>query len=72
MNTVLYSTGCPRCKILEDMLTKKGVSFEKVEDKSVMINKGFMSAPMLVVGDKTYDFVTAMASLREILYNSEG
>ena len=49
---VLYTTGCPVCKMLKDRLDQAGVSYEIEEDANKMIELGFKSAPMLRVDDK--------------------
>lgn len=57
---VLYSTGCPKCKVLEQKLRDKGIEFEVENDVEVMENKGFLMAPMLEVGEKIYDYNEAL------------
>jgi hypothetical protein len=69
---ILYSTDCPKCKILADKLDKEGVQYEVCTDVDLMQKKGFMSAPMLEVCGKTYDFTSALVRMREIVYNAEG
>lgn len=49
MNVILYSAGCPMCKMLETKLKQKNIEFETVSDKDIMIAKGFKSMPMLEV-----------------------
>lgn len=60
MNVILYTTNCPKCKVLEAKLQQKNITFQTVEDEQVMINKGFLSAPMLEVDDQIYDFSGAI------------
>lgn len=60
MQTILYSTGCPKCNILKKKLTQKGVDFKLIEDADAMISKGFMSAPMLEVDGNAMDFMDAV------------
>lgn len=38
MNVILYSTGCPRCKILKSKLDKKGITYSVVDDVDKMLN----------------------------------
>ena len=61
----LYSTYCPKCIVLEKKLNTKGIKFELVEDQDVMIEKGFMSAPMLDVDGKIMDFTEANKWINE-------
>ena len=60
MKVTLYSTNCPRCIVLEKKLNQKNIEFDLVSDEDTMINKGFMTAPMLEVDDEVYDFKGAV------------
>lgn len=57
----LYSTGCPRCKVLEKKLTQKNIEFElKTDfDVSAFLEKGFSSVPLLEVGGEILTFEKA-------------
>lgn len=46
---ILYSTGCPQCKVLKYMLDKKQVKYEECTDKSIMLQLGFDVVPVLEV-----------------------
>lgn len=59
LKVILYSTHCPKCEILKKKLTEKNVDFTEVNDTEVMLEKGFMSAPMLEVGDEIMPFSNA-------------
>lgn len=56
---ILYSTNCPRCRILEKKLQDKGIEFELFNDVDTMIAKGFKEAPKLEVDDVVMDFKEA-------------
>ena len=56
MKIVLYSTGCPRCNVLETKLKNKAILFEEVNDEDIMINKGFDTVPILEVDGNYMDF----------------
>ncbi|MBQ6359568.1 MAG: hypothetical protein IJJ25_00260 [Lachnospiraceae bacterium] len=60
MSIVLYSTGCPKCNVLETKLNNKNIKFDVVTDEEVMQNKGFMSLPMLEVNGEELDFMQAL------------
>ncbi len=45
----LYTTDCPKCKVLEQMLQQKGVPFEISHDIGFLIDMGYQSAPILKV-----------------------
>lgn len=60
MKTILYSTNCPKCNILEKKLKSEGIEFEVVNDAQIMIDKGFEEAPQLEVDGKTMNFMEAI------------
>ena len=60
MTVVLYSTGCPKCNVLEKKLSSAGIEYEIVNDADLMISKGFTSTPMLEVEDEVLDFKKAV------------
>ena len=54
MKVILYSTGCPQCNILKEMLQKKNIIFQ-IEDNVVKMKElGFLSLPMLSVDGKIF------------------
>lgn len=57
---ILYSTDCPRCRILESKLNEKNIDFILAADITDAIDAGFMSAPVLKVDDEWMDFGTAV------------
>lgn len=60
MSVVLYTTGCPKCKILEAKLAQKGISFSIEENLDEMIELGYQSAPLLKVDDNIMEFGAAV------------
>ena len=60
MNVVLYSTHCPKCKVLEAKLNQKSIDYEEVNDVDVMMQNGFTSVPKLEVNGVVYDFKQAV------------
>ena len=60
MNVVLYSTHCPKCKVLALKLKQKSIDYEEINDVEVMKSKGFVSAPKLEVDGVVYDFKEAV------------
>ena len=62
---ILYTTHCPRCKILKDKLVEAGISFIECEDVDTMIDKGIMSAPAFEIDGKIYMFSLAITSIRK-------
>lgn len=63
---ILYSTGCPRCKVLESALEAKGIVYEKVSDEQTIIDMGFLTVPVLQVEGKTMAFPEAYKYVKEI------
>ena len=66
MNVILYSTNCPKCKVLEKKLGDSEIQYEVVTDEDLMIEKGFSSAPMLEVDGTVMDFGKAMKWLKQV------
>ena len=62
----LYTTGCPRCKVLHQKLSDKGLSFTIFDDVDAMIEMGFMEAPVLEVNGKQMNFSEAVAWLNNL------
>lgn len=56
----LYSTGCPKCKVLKSKLDSKKVEYTIIEDIEVMKNKVFNSLPVLEVDGTIYEFREAV------------
>lgn len=60
MNVTLYSTDCPKCKILEKKLLQKSIDFQVVTDRKLMTSLGFSTIPVLKVNDKIMNFKEAV------------
>lgn len=65
MKVVLYSTGCPKCKIIEKKLTQKNIDFTVDTDVDHMIQLGFRSAPILEVDGLLMKFADANKYLND-------
>lgn len=60
---LLYSTHCPKCKVLAQKLDQKGIAYKlkaTPDDLEEIIEKGYKSVPVLVVGDNYMDFMKAV------------
>ena len=66
MKVILYTTHCPKCKVLETKLNQKNIEHEIIEDEQIMLDKGFMSAPMLEIDGEVMDFAAAINWTKEI------
>lgn len=47
----LYSTGCPKCKVLKMKLEQKGLEYTECNDVEKMQELGISTVPMLQVDD---------------------
>jgi glutaredoxin len=56
----VYSTGCPRCKVLEAKLKQKGINFIVENDIDEIMKKGFRTAPVLEYNGEYYTFENAL------------
>lgn len=56
----LYTTNCPKCRVLETKLKQKKIDFETITDISVIQEKGFMEAPILEIDEIFYPFSEAV------------
>lgn len=65
MNVVLFSTKCPKCKVLETKLKQSNIDFEEINDVDLMVQKGFKSAPILEVDGIAYGFKEAVEWIKE-------
>lgn len=59
-NTTLYSTGCPKCVILEQKLKAKNVEYKKVNDTDLMLQSGITTVPAMKIDGKIYNFAEAI------------
>ena len=62
---ILYSTGCPRCKILEKKLDEKKIAYTKVTDTETMSGLGISKVPMLSVNGTMYGYLDAVKMVNE-------
>lgn len=65
MEVVMFSTQCPKCKVLQKKLDDAGVSYTENCDVDAMMERGIRQAPMLLVGDELMDFTRAIAWVRQ-------
>lgn len=65
MEVKLYSTNCPRCKVLEKKMEKASIDYVKNTDVEEMLSKGIMSAPYLEVNGELMDFNESVEWLKE-------
>lgn len=56
----LYTTHCPRCKVLKAKLDSEKIDYEVVEGEEAIREKGFVTTPLLEVDGKILTFAEAM------------
>lgn len=67
MTVELYSTNCPKCKVLKRLLEEASISYflyENEDTEGNMINLGWTEAPMLVIDGKAKNFSEAVEWIR--------
>ena len=57
---ILYTTHCPKCRVLKKKLDDRGVIYDEVDDIDEMLKLGIKSAPMLSVFGTLLDFGQAI------------
>ena len=65
-NYVLYTTGCPKCRILEKKLNEKNVKFEICDDTEKMKEIGITSVPVLSVDGNNLVYYEAVKHLNSL------
>lgn len=56
MKVILYSTGCPKCKVLKSKLDSKGIKYDVVSDVNEMLRLGMTTVPCLGVDGNIMNF----------------
>ena len=57
MKLVLYTTHCPKCKVIESKLNAKKIEFDIVDNKSILLK--MVSVPVLEADGKKMSFLEA-------------
>lgn len=57
---ILFSTGCPRCKVLESKLDEKGITYSVVDNVDKMLSMGMTTMPVLEVDGVRMNFKEAI------------
>jgi glutaredoxin-related protein len=58
-NVILYTTHCPKCRVLETKLKSKNINYVEETDETIMQKKNIEFLPMLEVDGNLMDFATA-------------
>jgi glutaredoxin len=62
---ILHTNNCPKCKILKSKLDEREIVYTINTDVILMQLKGFTSAPMLEVNEKTMNYLEAVNWIKE-------
>lgn len=56
---ILYSNGCPKCKVLKSKLESKKIEFTETDDFSKLKDQGLQSLPIMEIDGEILTFVEA-------------
>ena len=59
MKVILYSTGCPKCRVLKTKLDKKNINYIENNDVEEMLELGFDLLPVLKVDNDIMNLTEA-------------
>ena len=65
MKVILYSTGCPKCRVLKTKLDKKNINYIENNDVEEMLELGFDLLPVLKVDNDIMNFTEAIKWIGE-------
>ena len=64
---ILFSNGCPRCKILKQKLDDKQIKYTISDDFDEVMDQGLQTAPVLKVNNKYYQFGDAVKLIGDLV-----
>lgn len=66
LDVTIYTTNCPQCKVLENILTRLKIKYVKCEDVEKMVSLGITSAPYLDVNGELMNFGKALQWTKDV------
>ena len=66
MKVKLYTTHCPKCKILEERLNEKKVKYEVIDNIEELQKMNFKSVPNLEIDGKIYNYLDSIRYLKKM------
>ena len=63
---ILFSTGCPKCKVLKQKLDDKKIEYEVSEDFNELIAQNLQTVPVLKIDGVYYQFSEAIKVVNEL------
>ena len=61
MKVILYSTGCPKCKVLKAKLDSKSIEYTINDNVDAMLEMGISEVPVLSVNGELMRFADAVS-----------
>lgn len=65
MDITLYTTHCPKCKVLKSKMDAVELTYNICEDVEQMLSLGIQTAPALGINGEILDFGQAIKWLKE-------
>lgn len=65
-NIVLYTTGCPKCRIIEKKLKDKNIEFDICDDVDKMKEMGITSVPVLFIDNTNLPYYEAVKRINSL------
>lgn len=65
-NIILFSSGCPKCKVLKQKLDDKQIKYEVSEDFDELMRQNLQTVPVLKVNGEYYQFGEAVKVVNEL------
>lgn len=65
-NIILFSSGCPKCKVLKQKLDDRKIEYEVSEDFDELIEQNLQTVPVLKVNGEYYQFGEAIKVVNEL------
>lgn len=63
---VLYTTHCPRCKVIEKKLQEKNISYSIEDNEETILAAGIDTVPVLKTDNKVYNFMEIIGFLKQL------
>lgn len=65
-NIILFSSGCPKCKVLKQKLDDRKIEYEVSENFDELIEQNLQTVPVLKVNGEYYQFGEAIKVVNEL------
>lgn len=65
-NIILYSTNCPKCKILKEKLNDKHITYTIHDSVQEMLDLGITNVPVLSIDGNLLDFSAAVRWVKQV------